>query len=84
MSRDIYHNFLEPRSQKSLARNQQLGGEREGMRAWERRVGACRPSSLQSALMVNQSPDIMPVEQTKEVLEKCFVYVHQHGGDDVT
>ena len=26
----------------------------------------------------------MLVEQTKEVLEKSFVYVHQHGGDDVT
>ena len=26
----------------------------------------------------------MLVEQTKEVLGKSFVYVHQHGGDDVT
>ena len=26
----------------------------------------------------------MLVEQTKDVLENSFVYVHQHGGDDVT
>ena len=26
----------------------------------------------------------MLVKQTKEVLEKSLVYIHQHGGDDVT
>ena len=26
----------------------------------------------------------MLVEQTKETFKKSFVYVHQHGGDDVT
>ena len=33
---------------------------------------------------VNKGMAAMLVEQTKEVLEETFVYVHQHGGDDVT
>ena len=33
---------------------------------------------------VNKGMAAMLLEQTKEVLEKSFVYVHQHGGDDVT
>ena len=33
---------------------------------------------------VNKGMAAKLVEQTKEVLEKSFVYVHQHGGDDVT
>ena len=33
---------------------------------------------------VNKGMAAMLVEQTKEVLEKSFVYAYQHGGDDVT
>ena len=33
---------------------------------------------------INKGMAAMLVEQTKEVLEKSFVYVHQHGCDDVT
>ena len=32
---------------------------------------------------INEGMATMLVEQTKEVLEKSFVYVHQHGGDDI-
>ena len=30
---------------------------------------------------VNKGMAAMLAEQTKEVLEQSFVYVHQHGGD---
>ena len=33
---------------------------------------------------VNKGVAAMLVEQTKEVLDKSFVDVHQHGGGDVT
>ena len=33
---------------------------------------------------VNNGMAAMLVEQTKEVFEKSFVHVHQHGGDDIT
>ena len=33
---------------------------------------------------VSKGMAAMLVEQTKEGLEKSLVYVHQHGGDDVT
>ena len=33
---------------------------------------------------VNKGMTAMLVEQTKEVWEKSFVYVHHHGGNDVT
>ena len=32
---------------------------------------------------VNKGMVVMLVEQTKGLLEKSFVYVHQRGGDDV-
>ena len=33
---------------------------------------------------VNKGMAVMLVEQTKEVLEEYFVYVHQYGGDNKT
>ena len=32
--------------------------------------------------LLNKGMATMLVEQTKEVVEKSFVYAHQHGGDD--
>ena len=34
--------------------------------------------------LVNKGMAAMLVEQTKEVLEKSFVFVHKDGGDDLT
>ena len=33
---------------------------------------------------MNKGMAAMLVEQTKQVLEKIFVYVHKHGSDNVT
>ena len=49
--------------------------------AWELHIDGLQPIPRDS---VNNGMAAMLVEQTKEVKEKSFVYVHQHGGDDVT
>lgn len=53
-------------------------------RAWglsECSIDGLQPIPRES---VTKGMTAMLVEQTKEVLEKSFVFVHQHDGDDIT
>ena len=51
-----------------------------GERRLQETIDGLQPIPRDSA---NKGMAAMLVEQTKEILEKSFVYVHHHGGEDV-